>query len=749
MGTISTLKYPPARRSDHVDVYESAKHGQVQVPDPYEWLEHKSDETDEWIEAQATLTNDFLIGFKDRENLAKDFTAAYNFEKFSVPSQKGDGRWYWSFNSGLDPHAVIRRTVGTEIPDFSRPDLVKDEEFFDPNLLSDDKTAALQSTRFSGDGKYFAYAVSRSGSDFATIYVRSTDSPFRKDVEGSAPDFKAGQLSDEIRFVKFSGITWSPDSKGFFYARYPDRASHGNATDDKAGTETEEDKWHKLYYHRLGTEQSEDIIVYEDLNNPEYMFSIATTYDDKYLMLTISKDTARKYKTYIADLTAGQPIGKDLEWIKFEDKFESEWAYIVNTGTRFFFLTNKDAPRHRIVSVDIADPTFTSIELLPEDKDASLEDATVFANDHIALTYSRNVQSEVYIYKLEGDDTPTPRLTQLERVAGDWVGTISVYGTRLREQPRVGVVLSGFTSPGIAGMYDATRPVGQRWKTVREHVVKGLQPEEFISEQVWFTSKDGTKVPMFVVRHRDTPLDGTAPAFQYGYGGFSISLPPRFSSAWLTFAKRYRAIIASVNLRGGAEFGEEWHEAGMKDKKMNVFNDFIAASQWLVQNNYAAKGKVIINGGSNGGLLVGACVNIADEGTFGAAIAEVGVLDMLKFHKFTIGKAWTGDFGNPSEPADFDYIYPYSPLHNVPKDKILPPVMLMTADHDDRVVPLHSFKFAAELQHSRPDNPHPLLIRIERKTGHGAGKSTEMIINDQVDRYGFAAHALSLKYYDD
>ncbi|EJD43933.1 hypothetical protein AURDEDRAFT_65764 [Auricularia subglabra TFB-10046 SS5] len=734
-------KYPAARRSEHVDVYESKKNGQVRVPDPYDWLEHKSSETDAWIDAEVKLTKEYLSEFKDHSKLAADFRLAYNYAKFSSPSLKGDGRWYWYYNSGLDPHMVMYR--GKTLPDFTGSGAVEEEIFFDPNLLSEDKTAAIQMTKFSDCGKYFAFGISRSGSDFSTIYVRPTDSPYRKTEDGSIPDLSKDQLPDELRFVKFSGIDWTSDSKGFFYSRYPDRTFHGEATDDVAGTETEEDKWSKLYYHRVGTPQSEDVLVLEDLTNPHLFFGVDISTDGKYLIVTVSQDTAHKYKIWIADIES-QPIDKDLKWIKFADTFEHDWTYIANNGSKFFFSTDKDASKKRIVSFDLNDLAFALSEVVAQDPDALLEDVVVAGKDYMVLNYSRNVKDELYVYSLTGE--------RIERVAEDFVGTVTLSRPK-RHHDQFFAMLVGFTSPGICYQYDFTKPVGQRWTAIRKHQVKGLNPDEFVSEQVWFASKDGTKVPMFVVRHKETKLDGTAPAFQYGYGGFAIAIPPRFSTWWLTFAKRYRAVIASVNIRGGNEFGEEWHQNGMKDKKARTSPACIPGrvwiSEWLVANKYAAPGKVIINGGSNGGLLVAACVNIAPEGTFGAAIAEVGVLDMLKFHKFTIGKAWTADYGDPDKPEDFDYIFPYSPLHNVPTDKKLPAVLLMTADHDDRVVPLHSFKHAAQLQYSLPDNPQPLLIRIDQKAGHGAGKSTDKLINDAADRYGFAAHSLGLKYYGD
>jgi prolyl oligopeptidase len=377
--------------------------------------------------------------------------------------------------------------------------------------------------------------------------------------------------------------------------------------------------------------------------------------------------------------------------------------------------------------------------LIPEVKDAYLDDITAVGNDKLAVVYKRNVIDELYLYSMEGK--------QLTRLAPDFVGSTEVNGRRA--QSHFFVFLTGFTNPGIVARYNFDEPrEDKRWSIYRSTITKGLVPDEFSAEQVWYEGKDGTRVPMFIVKHKSTKSDGTAPAIQYGYGGFSISLSPSFSPTILTFIKAYGAIYALPNIRGGGEFGEEWHLAGTKERKINVFNDFIAATEYLVKNKIAAPGKVAINGGSNGGLLVAACVNIAPEGTFGAGVAEVGVLDLLKFADFTIGKAWTSDYGNPHDPHDFDFIHPISPLHNVPTDKILPPLLLMTADHDDRVVPLHSFKHAATLQHTLAHNPHPLLIRIDKKAGHGAGKATEKRIQDAADKWGFVAQSLGLKWQD-
>ncbi|KAI0722036.1 prolyl oligopeptidase [Cerioporus squamosus] len=737
----SPNRYPHACRSDHVDVYKSEKNGEVRVHDPYQWLERNTDETEQWTTTQESFTREYLDKNPERQDLEDEIRKNMDYAKFSAPSLKDDGRWYWYYNSGLQAQSVLYRSKDSTLPDFSQEKGPGGEVFFDPNLLSSDGTAALAATAFARSGEHFAYGISRSGSDFFTIYVRPTSAPLAS-VDGSSVSHDDKRLPEEIRYVKFSGITWTHDSKGFFYQRFPARDSHGSATDDLAGTETQSDKNAMLYYHRLGTQQSEDVLVYKDESNPEWMWGTEITeVDGRYLLLSIRRDTSRKNLLWIADLHEGS-IGQNMRWNKVIDQFQANYEYIANDGTKFYFLTNKDAPQYKLVTVDIAEAPEKRVfkDLIPEDKDAHLQDVLAVNGDHAVVIYKRNVKDEIYVYQLSTGK-------QLQRLAGDFVGAASANGRRT--QAWFFSTLTGFTNPGIVARYDFNvEDQDKRWSIYRTTFVSGLNPSDFSAEQVWYTSKDGTRVPMFIVRHKDTQFDGTAPALQYGYGGFTISINPFFSPAILTWMQKYGAILAVANIRGGGEFGEEWHLAGTRERKVNCFDDFIAASQYLVDNKYAAPGKVAINGGSNGGLLVAACVNRAPEGLLGAAVADVGVLDLLKFADFTIGRAWTSDYGDPHDPHDFDFIYPISPLHNIPTDKVLPPLMLTTADHDDRVVPLHSFKHAATLQHLQPNNPHPLLIRIDKKAGHGAGKSTEKRIQEYADKYGFIAQSLGLKARD-
>ncbi|KIJ65569.1 hypothetical protein HYDPIDRAFT_174977 [Hydnomerulius pinastri MD-312] len=736
-------QYPEARRSDHVDVYKSEKQGEVRVADPYQWLEENTEETDKWTSAQDAFTRAYLDENPDRIKLEKEIRANTDYEKFSAPALKYDEKWYWYYNSGLQAQSVLYRSKDETLPDFSKESGAGGEVYFDPNMLSEDGTAALAVTAFSRDGKYYAYGVSLSGSDFCTVYVRETSKPLAA-ANGNRVEHHNSRLSEEIRFVKFSTVTWTQDSKGFFYQRFPSRDSHGLATDDKAGTETTDDKDAMLFYHKVGSPQSEDILVMKNAEHPEWMWGTTVSeLDGRYLFLSVARDTARKNLLWVSDLQENE-IGQNMKWEKLVDEFEAEYDVIANDGTKLYLRTNEDAPQYKVITIDLSDPKRTHVDVIPEQKNAFLDDVTAVGKDKFGVIYKRNVIDEVYLYSMAGE--------QITRIAPDFVGAAELYGRR--SLPNVFISMTGFTNPGIIGRfnvddYESKASLNSAWSIYRTTHVKGLQAEEFTAEQVWYESKDGTRVPMFIVRHNSTKRDGTAPAIQYGYGGFSISINPSFSPAILTFLKSYGAVFALPNIRGGGEFGEEWHNAGIRERKINVFNDFIAATEYLVKNKITAPGKVAINGGSNGGkscLLIGACVNIAPEGTFGAGVAEVGVMDMLKFADFTIGKAWTADYGDPHNAHDFDFIYPISPLHNVPTDKTLPPLLLMTADHDDRVVPLHSFKLAATLQHTLPHNPHPLLIRIDKKAGHGAGKATEKRIQDAADKWGFVAQSLGLKW---
>ncbi|KAG9038600.1 hypothetical protein FRB95_000822 [Tulasnella sp. JGI-2019a] len=745
-------RYPNSRRSDRIDIYQSKAEGEVRVADPYQWLEENSKETEQWVDEQAEFTQEYLSQSNARDRLKAELTKNWDYARFSAPSLKYDDRWYWYYNSGLSAQSIMYRSKDNKLPTVDPSTSQGPEEageiFFDPNMLSEDGTAALSITAFSRCGKYFAYGVSLSGSDFFTTYVRSTDSPFNTRPEKGLVD-PTGRLDDIIRFCKFSSVTWTHDSKGFFYQRLPERKEHGDVTSDAAGTETTGDKNAMIYYHRLGTDQSEDVLVFEDKENPTHLFGVnISEQNGRFLELHTSKDTNPVNKLWIADLHENQ-IGPNMKWHKVVDAFDASYGIVANNGRHFYAITNKDASRKKVVTFSLpseADWKAEALdiefrEFIPEDPRGILEDFGPVNDKAFIAHYSRDVQDKLYLVSSEG--------VIGQQLDPDFVGTLSV--SYKRDKPFFFVTYSGFNNPGIIKRYDFPKAgsdvtEGATWTTWRKTFLKGLVPEEFSAEQVWYTSKDGTRVPMFIVKHKNTPTDGTAPVLQYGYGGFSITMGPFFSPGMLTFIKAYGGVLAVPGIRGGAEFGEDWHLAGVKEKRVKVYEDFIAATEYLVKHKHGAPGKVAINGGSNGGTLVAACVNRAPEGTFGAAVADVGVMDLFKYTKFTIGYAWTSDYGDPSLPEEFDFIRHYSPLHNIPKDRILPPMILLTADHDDRVVPLHSFKHAATLQHSAPQNPHPLLIRIEKKAGHGAGKSTEKKIQEAADKWGFVAQSLGLDW---
>ncbi|KAF8164897.1 prolyl oligopeptidase [Crassisporium funariophilum] len=712
--------YPPARRSDHVDIYKSASRGEVHVADPYQWLEEYTDETEKWTSAQQAFTRKHLDKNSHCPRLEKVFQAANDFAKFTAPYLHTDNRWYWLNNSGLEPQTALYRSRDSTLPDFSKGNDLVGEIFFDPNALSKDGTSALASYKFSECGKYFAYGISVSGSDFVTLYIRSTDSPVTKNEDGH----NRGRLPEELKFVKFSSITWTPDSKGIFYQRYPDNST---VTNDTSTIATQGDVDAMVYYH------PDDILVYQDKTNPSWMFSTEITDDGKYLILYLVKDSSRQNLLWVADFDANN-IGPNIKWNKVIDEFVGEYDVLTNKGSVFYLRTNLCAPQYKVITIDVAKGNEVK-DLIPE-SEAFLSDIMSVNRDFFVLTYKRNVQDEINIFSHTG--------AQVARVAEDFVGAALTSGRE--KQSWFFVTMNGFTDPCSVGRYDFAAPQEHRWSIIRTTKLNGLDPDDFEAQQVWYESKDGTKVPMFIVRHKSTKFDGTAPALQYGYGGFALCINPFFSPTFLTFLQTYGCILAVPSIRGGGEFGEDWHQGGCRETKVNCFDDFIAATEYLVKNKYAAPGKVAINGGSNGGLLVAACVNRAPEGTFGVAVADVGVLDLLKFHKFTIGGAWTSDYGNPDDPIDFDFIYPISPLHNIPTDKVLPPMLLLTADHDDRVVPAHTFKMAAALQHALPHNPNPILMRVDKKAGHGAGKSTQQRIMESADKWGFVAESLGLEW---
>ncbi|MBW0493637.1 hypothetical protein O181_033352 [Austropuccinia psidii MF-1] len=734
--------YPAARRDEaSSEVFQSKTNGAVTVPDPYAWLHNpQSQETTKFVADQAAFTKAYLNQYPHRHDLHSAIQKNWDYARFSCHSLQQDGYYYFNFNSGLQSQSLLYRVKKGEEEkaleglDSKHPG---GQLFLDPNLFSTDGTAALQSAAFSHSGSYVAYGVSRSGSDWTTIYVRKTDSPHPKSAEeGGKRGEDPGRLNDVVRFVKFSSPRWLKDDSGFFYQRFPEKIDHGNESDDKAGTETGADLNAMLYFHKLGEPQENDILILKDPDNPSYMWGAEVTKDGRYLVVTTSKDTGRSNRLWIADLKS-QPLGSQMKWEKIVDEFGSEYYVAANDGSRLYLVTNKNAPKRKAVTYDLSKPQESFQDLIPEDPEANLETYHPINQNQVVVVYSRHVNDELYLYDLASGK-------RIKRIGENLIGNC-VQLTGRREHDEFFFSITNFLSPGIVYRYQFNQSQGQELTEFRKTQLEGLDSNNFVSKQIFYQSKDGTRIPMFITHLKDFTSDASAPVLQYGYGGFAISITPFFSPTFLTFIAAYGAVLAVPNIRGGGEYGEDWHLAGCFEKKQNVFDDFQYATKYLIENKYTTAKKVTIMGGSNGGLLVAACVNQAPE-LFGAAVAEVGVLDMLRFHRFTIGRAWTADYGCPDNPVAFDYLVKYSPLHNINPNAEYPALILLTADHDDRVVPLHSLKYAAAVQHALPNNPQPLLLRVDLKAGHGAGKSTEMKIKEAADKLGFVAFSLDLKW---
>ncbi|RKP15052.1 prolyl oligopeptidase [Piptocephalis cylindrospora] len=701
--------YPELRRDESV-VEELHGH---KIPDPYRWLEDPdSKETRTFVDAEMALTRAHLDKYADIGKVRERLTTLFDYERYGVPFRRGS-HYYYFHNSGLQNQAVLYKQDTLE----SEPRV-----FLDPNVLEEDGTASLSSLGFTEDGRYLAYGLSRSGSDWVTIYVK--DGETGKDLE------------DVIEWAKFTGIEWSHDNAGFFYTRYP----KPQVEDGKEGTETGTNVLSTLCYHRLGTSQSEDVtIIPADKEHPQYRAGAEVTDDGAYLIISVSESTARANKLWVTPLGEGGKVRvEDLKVDRIVDDFSGEYDYLANDGPVFYFKTNKDAPRYKVVRYDLTQKDKGFELVVPEHAVDVLDGASVVAEDNLILTYMHDVKSVLYIHDL--------RTGQRRRTLDLPIGSIGGVSGR-REDPDMFYSHASFLNPGI--IYRHRLGTGETSTFRVTHLGGGVDVSDLEQQQVFVTSKDGkTQVPVFLVSRKGIKLDGSTPMFLYGYGGFSIPLKPAFSPTWLNFILHFGGCVAVANIRGGGEYGESWHEDGMLGNKQHVFDDFQSVARWLIQEGWTSPARLAINGGSNGGLLVGACVNQAPE-LFGAAVADVGVMDMLRFHKFTIGHAWKADYGDPEVKEDFETVLRYSPLHNVQVDKPYPSVLLTTSDHDDRVVPLHSYKYIAELQYrAGPLTPNPLLIRIETKAGHGAGKPTKKRIEEAAEKYAFIAMAIGATWKD-
>lgn len=677
--------YPNAPKDGTVDTYFGVK-----IPDPFRPLEaDRSKETAEWVAAENKITNEYLAKIPFRGKLLKRLKEVADYEKVGAPFKK-NGKWYVFKNNGLQNQSVLYQMdeLGGAL-----------HEFLDPNKLSTDGTVALQGISFSKDGRYMAYVISRSGSDWQEIYVK---------------DVATGELlSDHIEWAKFGGAQWC--GNGFYYSAY-DAPEKGKEYSSK-------NEVHKVYYHKIGTPQGQDVLFYQNPAHPLRFYSVSLNKEETMMFLHES-GAGSGMNLYVRDLRV-----PDAQFIQMTSNMDLQYSPIETVGDNIYLLTNDGAPRGRVMVADIHKPGFKDWKELIGESKGVLEDVQ-FADDKLVLTYSQDASTHLYVYSLEGKE--------LNEIKLPTVGRAGFSGER--GQKECFYSFASFTVPGTIYQYD----MAQNKSTVYTEPKVKFDLGKYTTEQVFFISKDGTHVPMFLTYRKGLKHNGKNPVLIYGYGGFNISLSPSFSSMRIPFLEN-GGIYVQVNLRGGSEYGEEWHVAGTKMQKQNVFDDFISAAEWLVTNSFTSKDHIAIMGGSNGGLLVGACMTQRPD-LFKVCIPQVGVMDMLRYHKFTIGWNWAPDYGTSEDSKEmFEYLYSYSPLHNLKKGVSYPATLVTTADHDDRVVPAHSFKFAATLQECQGGTA-PVLIRIDSKAGHGGGKPLAKQLEEQADIYSFIMWNLGMKF---
>lgn len=684
------LTYPKTETTDQVDVY----HG-MEVADPYRWLEEdvrESERVAQWVEAQNQVTFGYLEKLPSRAALEKRLTELWDYAKFSAPFKAG-GRYYIAKNDGLQNHYVyyVSDTLDG-----------KQRVLLNPNEWSEDGTVALGGLAFSDNGRYVAYGIQEAGSDWRTWKVRDIDT--------------GKDLSDELTYLKFTEVAWDPEGKGFFYAKYPDP----NSDDQFQSLNTNM----KVMYHRLGSAQADDAVVFYRPDHPEWGYQTEVTDDGRYLVLTVWVGTDPKYRVMVKDLQQQSDSPTDII-----TTFDHEFSFIDNDGPIFFFRTDAQAPKGRIIAIDVRNPESKNWQEIISESDALLEGANV-VNDLLVCSYLKDVTTQVKLYTLTGEF--------VRDIALPGLGTGSGFGGK-RADTETFYSFQSFAVPPSTYRYDMV--TGE--STLLERAEVDFDPDQYVTNQVFYDSKDGTAIPMFITHKKDLALNGRNSTLLYGYGGFNISLTPGFSVSRLAWMEM-GGVYAVANLRGGGEYGKAWHEAGKKQNKQNVFDDFIAAAEYLIDEKYTLSNKLAILGGSNGGLLVGACMTQRPE-LFGAAVPAVGVMDMLRFDEFTAGRFWTDDYGSAKDSLEmFKYLKGYSPYHNLKPGTAYPATMVTTADTDDRVVPGHSFKFAAQLQACHKGT-NPVLIRIETRAGHGSGKPTSMIIEEQADVYAFLKQNLGME----
>ena len=679
------INYPKALKDGTVDTYFGVK-----IPDPFRPLEaDRSKETAEWVAAENKVTNEYLAKIPFRAKLLQRLKEVADYEKVSAPFEN-NGKWYVFKNNGLQNQSVLYQMneLGGTL-----------HEFLDPNKLSTDGTVALQDISFSKDGKYMAYVISRSGSDWQEIYVK---------------DVATGKLlPDHIEWAKFGGAKWC--GNGFYYSAY-DAPEKGKEYSSK-------NEIHKIYYHKIGTPQSQDVLFYQNPTQPLRFYSVSLNKEET-IMFLYESGAGSGMNLYVRDLRV-----PNSQFIQMTSNMDLQYNPIGTVGDNIYLLTNDGAPKGRIMVANVHKPGFKDWkELVGETKNV-LENAQ-FAADKLVLSYSKDASTHLYVYSLDGKE--------LNEIKLPTVGRASFSGER--GQKECFYSFASFTVPGAIYQYD----IAQNKSSVYTEPKVKFSLNQYTTEQVFFNSKDGTRVPMFLTYRKGLKRNGKNPVLIYGYGGFNVSLSPNFSSMRIPFLEN-GGVYVQVNLRGGSEYGEEWHVAGTKMQKQNVFDDFISAAEWLVSNHFTSKEHIAIMGGSNGGLLVGACMTQRPD-LFKVCIPQVGVMDMLRYHKFTIGWNWAPDYGTSEDSkAMFDYLRAYSPLHNLKKGVSYPATLVTTADHDDRVVPAHSFKFAATLQECQGGTA-PVLIRIDSKAGHGSGKPLAKQLEEQADIYSFIMWNLGMKF---
>lgn len=682
--------YPEARQGDVMDDY----HGTL-VADPYRWLEDPdAEEAQSWVVAQNRLTRAYLDAIPAREKFKQRLSKLWNYPRHKELSKHG-GRYFYFKNDGLQNQYVLY--VVDRLGD--EPEVV-----LDPNLWSEDGTIALTGQYFTDDGRYLAYGRAESGSDWQTYCAR---------------DLAADQdLVDVIQWTKFSSIAWEPDNSGFYYTRFPEEVELDMTVDQTLNS--------KVYWHRLATPQSEDVMVYYDPEHPEYRYDPAVTEDGAYLLIYVWHGTDDRNGLYYRE------VGGDGEFVLLFEVGEAEFYPVGNVGSTVYFQTNLDAPKGRIFSMDLNNPERENWKVIIPEGDDAINKADLIGG-RLVVQYMHNAYEVLRVYDLEGDfqrEVPLPAMGSV----------YYLWGREAEDQPEMSFCFNSFLYPFTVFRCDVH---SGELEAVWEPAVD-VDPDDYETTQVFYPSKDGARVSMFVTHKKGLPLDGSNPTLLYGYGGFNVPKLPEFYIHRLVWMEA-GGVFALANLRGGSEYGEEWHQAGMLENKQNVFDDFIAAAEWLIENGYTSSEKLAIDGGSNGGLLVAACL-LQRPDLFGAAISQVPVIDMLRYHKFTAGAYWTGEYGNAEQnPEHFKFMYAYSPLHNVKEGVAYPPTLITSAETDDRVVSMHSKKFAATLQ-AKDAGVNPILIRVETKAGHGAGKPTSKRIEEYADIYAFLIKTLGMEY---